>query len=153
MRPAARESRPGKLLGEAGRSTGSQVQAGRSTQIQNTNTNTKYKIQTQIPNTVVNYLVIQDNEFELVFVLGYQKMLALAYLDKVKKCNLNSDFFIFGQKSHNNHFSCWTRFSLDFETCSWTPWKLAMSFGIFLALELTSPRYAPSVKLFIIGHC
>ena len=25
----------------------------------------------------------QDNEFELVFVLGYQKMLALAYLDKV----------------------------------------------------------------------
>ena len=41
MRPAARESRPGKLLGEAGRSTGSQVQAGRSTQIQNT----KYKIQ------------------------------------------------------------------------------------------------------------
>ena len=111
MRPAARESRPGKLLGEAGRSTGSQVQAGRSIQIQNTNE----------PNTVINYLVIQDNEFELVFVLGYQKMLALAYLDKVKKCNLNSDFFIFGQKSHNNHFSCWTRFSLDFETCSWTP--------------------------------
>jgi len=24
-----------------------------------------------------------DNEFELVFVLGYQKMLALAYLDKL----------------------------------------------------------------------
>ena len=82
---------------------------------------TQTQIQTQIQNTVVNYLVIQDNEFELVFVLGYQKMLALAYLDKVKKCNLNSDFFIFGQKSHNNHFSCWTRFSLDFETCSWTP--------------------------------
>ena len=32
--------------------------------------------------------MIQDNEFELVFVLGYQKMLALAYLDKVIRSNL-----------------------------------------------------------------
>ena len=46
--------------------------------------------------TVVNYLAIQDNEFELVFVLGYQKMLALAYLDKVKQSTIKS-----GHKSLN----------------------------------------------------
>ena len=74
MRPVARESWSGKLLGEAGWATGSQVQTGRSTQIQ-------IKIQIQWL-TIVSF---QDNEFDLVFVLGYQKMLALAYLDKVKK--------------------------------------------------------------------
>ena len=35
------------------------------------------------------HLTPQDNEFELVFVLGYQKMLALAYLDKVLSCKIS----------------------------------------------------------------
>ena len=46
--------------------------------------------------SVDNYLALQDNEFELVFVLGYQKMLALAYLDKVKQFTIKSE-----QKSLN----------------------------------------------------
>ena len=48
---------------------------------------------------MVNYLALQDNEFELVFVLGYQKMLALAYLDKVKQSSIK-----FGQKSLEKSF-------------------------------------------------
>ena len=80
MRALARESRASKLLGEAGRAAGSQVQAGWST-IDNFFDNPVQKaLGAKVHSTP------QDNEFELVFVLGYQKMLALAYLDKVLPC-------------------------------------------------------------------
>ena len=44
----------------------------------------KYKLVKMVKyTTTITRIHFQDNEFELVFVLGYQKMLALAYLDKV----------------------------------------------------------------------
>ena len=58
---------------------------------------------------MVNNLALQDNEFELVFVLGYQKMLALAYLDKVKQSSIK-----FGQKSLKKSFQLLDEIQLRF---------------------------------------
>ena len=65
---AAGESCEEELLGVW--STGSQVQDG------------ELKWQTQYISTFKN-IIYQDNEFELVFVIAYQKMLPLLYLDKL----------------------------------------------------------------------
>ena len=83
VRAVTRESWQSKLLGETRRTAGSQVQAGWST-IDNIFDN-------QIQKSLEVYILLtpQDNEFELVFVLGYQKMLALAYLDKVLSCKIS----------------------------------------------------------------
>ena len=80
VRAVTRESWQSKLLGETRRTAGSQVQAGWST-IEKIFDNSIQK-----PLEVNVHSTPQDNEFELVFVLGYQKMLALAYLDKVLPC-------------------------------------------------------------------
>ena len=84
MRAVTRESWQSKLLGETRRAAGSQVQAGWST--------IDYIFDNQIQKKPLEanvHLTPQDNEFELVFVLGYQKMLALAYLDKVLSCKIS----------------------------------------------------------------
>ena len=129
VRAVTRESWQSKLLGETRRTAGSQVQAGWTIAI-------IFDNPIQKPLQAYVHLTPQDNEFELVFVLGYQKMLALAYLDKVLPCKIT----MLMTSIIPYYFSCLMRYNLDFETCSWTLWKLAMSLGIFPASELTSPR-------------
>ena len=86
VRAVTRESWQSKLLGETRRAAGSQVQAGWSTIDSIFDNPIQKALEAKVHSTP------QDNEFELVFVLGYQKMLALAYLDKVLSCIISCWF-------------------------------------------------------------